>query len=459
MNEAAPVNKTDVPTDAAAQFLLRLQLLVARARARGVAVSTDQVALLVHATSLIDVTERAALKRVAGITLAGDIDDLATLDTIVDEVFPRAAIDDSPSAPPGAQDIRERLLDAVTRADSLQAELLGQLSADLLGAADEAGTISARRGSQRVLRALDLSELMRRAIASHDLGEDVERAASQRDTLASFERSLLAELRRRASAATHDDSGQIGPPSEEVLDADLLHLSEAELAQLRELVRPLARRLAARARRRRETSRRGRLDVPRTQRRALGTGGVPLQPVLRRRRRQRPEVVVLCDVSGSMADYARFTLTLLQALVDELPRLRAFVFVDGVGDVTALLRTAHDLWDTRALLLHPGVVVGDGHSDYGQVLTTFVAQPDSVLSTRTTLVVIGDARARGGDPRTDVLAALKSRVAAVHWLNPEPRALWGDGDSEIAAYLPNCNGIHEIRTLRQLAHWVEQLVI
>jgi uncharacterized protein with von Willebrand factor type A (vWA) domain len=455
------VNPAAMPLDTAAsgaEFLRRLQLVAARARARGVAVSTDQVALLVRAAGLIDVTERAALKRIAGISLAGDVDDLAVIDTIVDEVFPRNSADPAtPAAVPGpGPDLRERLLDAVTRGDTLGAELLGALSADLAGYGDGDTPISVRRASQRVLRALDLSELMRRAMASQDLGDDAQRSTVQRATLAAFERALAAELRRRQ---IDDPSLAPDPGSADALDADLLRLSESELAHLRELVRPLARRLAARARRRREPSRRGRLDVPRTQRRALGTGGVPLQPVLKRRRRQRPDVVVLCDVSGSMADYARFTLTLLQALVDELPRLRAFVFVDGVGEVTGLLRTSHDMWDARALLLHPGVVVGDGHSDYGHVLTTFTARRDSALSTRTTLVVIGDARARGGDPRVDALAALRPRVAAIHWLNPEPRAHWGDGDSEMTAYAPFCTQVQEIRTLRQLAGWVERLVI
>jgi uncharacterized protein len=459
VNEAAFVNQAALPIDTAAsgaEFLHRLQLVAARARARGVAVSTDQVALLVRAAGLIDVTERAALKRIAGISLAGDVDDLAVIDTIVDEVFPRISADPATPAGVSGPDLRERLLDAVTRGDALDAELLGALGADLAGHGDGGAAISVRRGSQRVLRALDLSELMRRAMASQDLGDDAQHSTVQRATLAAFERALAAELRRRQ---IDDPSLATDPGPADALDADLLHLSETELAQLRELVRPLARRLAARARRRREPSRRGRLDVPRTQRRALGTGGVPLQPVLKRRRRQRPDVVVLCDVSGSMADYARFTLTLLQALVDELPRLRAFVFVDGVGEVTGLLRTSHDMWDARALLLHPGVVVGDGHSDYGHVLTTFAARRDSALSTRTTLVVIGDARARGGDPRIDALAALEPRVAAIHWLNPEPRAQWGDGDSEMAAYAPFCSQVREIRTLRQLAGWVERLVI
>jgi uncharacterized protein len=282
------------------------------------------------------------------------------------------------------------------------------------------------------------------------------RSASAQAALAAFDRALMAELRRRL--ADEDDS----EPDHVVgdgLDADLLQLSATELHRIRALVRPLARRLAARGRRRRQRDRRGRLDVPRTLRRSLATGGVPLQPVMRRRQRQRPDIVVLCDVSGSMADYSRFALTLLQALADEVPRLRAFVFVDGVAEVTSLVRGQHDLWDARALLLQPGVVVGDGHSDYGKVLVGFAARRDGVVSARTTLVVIGDARARGGDPGIESLSDLKARAARLHWLNPEPRALWGQGDSEMSAYRASCSQAHEVRTLRQLADWVEVLAM
>jgi uncharacterized protein with von Willebrand factor type A (vWA) domain len=268
-----------------------------------------------------------------------------------------------------------------------------------------------------------------------------------------FETALLEELRRRQPEPT--EASAAGDP--DPLDADLLHLSAAEIQALRELVRPLARRLAARARRRRRQRRVGRLDVPRTQRRALGTGGVPLEPVLRRRHSDRPRLVVLCDVSGSMADHTRFTLALLQALLEELPGLSTFVFVDGVADVTGLL-SGGDLLDARALLLQPGVVVGDGHSDYGRVLRTFAAQQLSTLSSRTTLVILGDARARGLDPGSEALATLAARAGSLHWLNPEPRDEWSTADSQAMTYLPHCTGMHEVRSLRQLAHWVEGLV-
>ncbi len=440
--------------EAAELFLGRLQQVVARARGRGVAVSVDQNADLVRAAGLMDVTDRGALRRVVGVTLAGCLDDLPVLDRVVDEVFP-AATGATGAGPAADTEVRDRLLGALTAGDPQQAALAGADAADL-AAAGHGEPLSARRGAQRVLRALDLSDLMRRAVGS-DQTRDAERETKgkqRQQAMDAFEAALLNELRARqpdpmGTAAAAEDP--------DPLDADLLHLSATEIQALRELVRPLARRLAARARRRRQQRRVGRLDVPRTQRRALGTGGVPLEPILRRRHSDRPQVVVLCDVSGSMADHTRFTLALLQALLEELPGLRTFVFVDGVADVTRLL-SGGDLLDARALLLQPGVVVGDGHSDYGRVLSTFVAEQLPTLSPRTTLVILGDARARGLEPGPQALAALATRAGSVHWLNPEPRDAWSADDSQALTYLPHCTGMHEVRSLRQLAQWVEQLV-
>lgn len=434
-------------------LLRRIHELAAYARARGVRVSVDQTAGLIKGMALLDVLDRPALRRLVRLTLAGSADDLPILDAAVDRLFPHLPLADDQRRNPA--EVQQRLLDALTTGDPQAAALAGAQAADLATGAGSADVRSARRGSQRVLRALDLSSLLRRATELSE-GDRVDVARQQQLAIAAFEAALLDELRRRgAQAAPADCSAE---SAQDPLDADLLNMSEADLQTMRDLVRPLAHRLAARARRRRRLSAQGRLDVPRTQRRSLASGGVPLDPVLRRRRRSRPRAVALCDVSGSMADHARFMLALLQALLSELPGLRAFVFVDGVADVTAFLRGPGDVLDARALLLQPGVVLDDGHSNYGQVFQTFTAEAGHLVDARTTLIVLGDARARGLDPQVAVFARLARKAGAVHWLNPESADVWSDGDSEAAAYRLHCTAMHEVRTLRQLARWVETLL-
>lgn len=433
-------------------LLQRVHELVSRARMRGVRVSVDQTAGLLEGLALVDALSRDALRRLVRLTLAGSADDLPVLDAIVDQVFPATPTD--PDATRSTTQVQDHLMQALTAGDAAVAALAGAEAADLAVGAPGEVLPTARRGAQRVLRALDLSALLRRAAEQE--GGGAHQARQHQEALAAFEAALLDELKRRGAQAGPASAADEVP--DDPLDAELLHMSAAELRAMRELVRPLARRLAARARRRRRLSARGRLDVPRTQRRALGTGGVPLDPVLRRRRTSRPRVVALCDVSGSMADHARFMLALLQALLDELPGLRTFVFVDGIADVTELLSGPSELLDARALLMHPGVVLDDGHTDYGAVFAAFATTFGDVLDSRTTLVVLGDARARGLDPQEAVFAQLARKAGTVQWLNPEPPEQWPEDDSEALTYGAHCTAMHEVRTLRQLAQWVETLI-
>jgi uncharacterized protein len=196
----------------------------------------------------------------------------------------------------------------------------------------------------------------------------------------------------------------------------------------------------------------------RTMRRAVASGGVPLDPVWRRRHRSRLRLVVLCDVSGSVAEFAKFTLSLLHALHAELPRLRSLVFADGVADVTELVVASPGVIDTRLLLSRPGVVRGDGHSDYGAVLRQLLDEQAARLTRDCVLIICGDARANHRPERADLLRSLHYRVRAIHWLNPEPAADWDTADSSIGTYAPYCDSVSEVRTLRQLGVWVDQLL-
>ncbi len=170
------------------------------------------------------------------------------------------------------------------------------------------------------------------------------------------------------------------------------------LAAMRETIRPLARTLATRMARRRRRRDRGRLDVRRTVRRSLSSGGVPIDPVFRRPKVARPDLYVLCDVSGSVAEFASFTLTLLQAMASEFPRMRTFAFVDGVDEVTAHLKDVASFLEVRHVLYRADVVRADGHSDYGAVLDQFWEHHSSSIDPRSTVIITGDARSNHRPP-------------------------------------------------------------
>ena len=364
---------------------------------------------------------------------------------------------------PAAQDLLARLV-ALLRGGSVagMSEFAQEVIGVYGGLGDGQVTGSQRYYEYRIMRQLDLSALLQRAMR---LDSEVLRPGLARRLAGLEQQERLRELRAEIAAQLREHLAEVcgleaslRQLTESVLDTEFLCAGPAEIEAMRAVVAPLARRLAATARRRRRLSRAGKLDVRRTMRRAIAVGGVPMDPAWRRRSRPRPKLLVLCDVSGSVAEFAKFAISLLHALHAELPRLRSFVFADGVAEVTDLVESSPGVIDTRLLLSRPGVVRGDGHSDYGAVLSHFLAEQAGGLSRDCVLIICGDARTNYRPERADLLRALHGRVRAVHWLNPEPTADWDTADSRIGTYRPYCGTVTEVRTLRQLSAWIDKLL-
>jgi uncharacterized protein with von Willebrand factor type A (vWA) domain len=243
-----------------------------------------------------------------------------------------------------------------------------------------------------------------------------------------------------------------------VEQVDFLRAQREDLAAMRRTVHPLARRLAARLAARRRLGREGRLDVRRTVRASLGTGGVPLTTHHRPRRPHKPELVVLCDVSGSVAGFAHFTLMLTAALREQFARVRAFAFVDTCDEVTRLFAPGADLADAVSRLSREADLVWyDGHSDYGHALAVFTERWPDAVGPKTSLLVLGDGRTNYRDPGLPLLKDLVGKARHAYWLNPEPRRQWGSGDSAATRYGEVVEMV-ECRTVGQLADFVGRLL-
>ncbi|WP_007026728.1 VWA domain-containing protein, partial [Saccharomonospora iraqiensis] len=204
---------------------------------------------------------------------------------------------------------------------------------------------------------------------------------------------------------------------------------------------------------------RGRIDLRRTLRRSMATGGVPMRPVLRRRGPHRPELVLLCDLSGSVAGFAQFTLLLIQALSDQFSKVRSFAFVGVTDEVTDLVRAGSE--DPRNLavrvLSQARVTTWGSNSDYGGALDSFVAGWPDAVGPRTSVLILGDGRTNGGDPNLPVLREVAAAARHVYWLNPEPENLWGTGDSA-AHHYARVVPMHECRNVRQLSRLITELM-
>jgi len=453
--------------DAIGEFARKLRWL-------GVEVSIAEVADALRAIRAADLLDRAQLRRRLQVTLVKRAADIPTFLAAFDLLFPAlaapadsggalAAAGDGPVGQPASPDLLARL---VSRLRGDPGAGVSQLAAEVISAYAglQGGQVagSQRYYEYRIMRQLDLSTLLHRAMQLDDdavrppLSKQLARM-EQQERLEELRAEIAAQLRAHL-AGLRGLEPSLGQLRESVLDTEFLRAGPAELEAMRAIVRPLARRLAATARRRRRANATGRLDVRRTMRRAISAGGVPLDPAWRRRRRSRPRLLVLCDVSGSVAEFAKFTLSLLHALHAELPRLRSFVFADGVAEVTDLLESSPGVIDSRMLLSRPGVVRGDGHSDYGAVLSHFLDEQAGALSRDCVLIICGDARTNYRYERADLLRTLHARVRAIHWLNPEPVDGWNTTDSCIGKYEPYCDTVTEVRTLRQLSEWAGKLL-
>jgi uncharacterized protein with von Willebrand factor type A (vWA) domain len=234
-------------------------------------------------------------------------------------------------------------------------------------------------------------------------------------------------------------------------------LSDAELEDVRRAVRGFAERLRGAARVRARRARRGRIDPARTMRTLARTGGVPFKPVRRRRRRDKPRLILLCDVSESVRTVSRFMLELVYAAHDLFDRTRSFVFVSELGETTALFERESPRVALAAAYGGEVVPVTD-NSNYGRVLRTFEARHLAAIDGRTTVVILGDGRTNYHDAAEGTLARIRARARALYWFCSEPRMGWLVGDSAMPRYAPKCTRVFEVSTARELEDATRTLV-
>jgi hypothetical protein len=317
----------------------------------------------------------------------------------------------------------------------------------------------------RTLRNLDLDGVLERLMeqAREEAGgltplEERLEVDEFQARLARLREEIEAEIRRRLVGDRGVDAmaRTLRKPLPE--DVDFMHASREEVANLRKALHPLTRKLAVRLARRRRRGRRGPLDFRRTVRSSLSTGGVPVEPRFRTPRPSKPEIMVVADISGSVAAFARFTLHLVHAISGQFSKVRSFVFIDGIDEVTSYFEGVEDLAEAvHRVNTEADVVWVDGHSDYGHALEVFWQRWGREITPRTTVLVLGDARNNYHATQAWVLKEVGRKARHVYWLNPEPRSYWDTGDSVVGEYGVHCDGVFECRNLRQLERFVDHL--
>jgi len=469
----------DRPGDAPAALdgvLARVLELVAALRRTGLSATQAEAIDAVRALPYVDLLEREQLREALAAVIVTTRSHRRSFDELFDLYFPARPVDDGATDGEVDGDVADG--EAGRRPEQEHADLLEQL----LGGGDDAIRRAARRAVEehgrvegrdgrvtyfqyRVFRAVDLQQLLRDLLQRAQDGSDSELTPFEErllrdafeERLRTFQQEVEAEIRRHAAEDRGVDQVADRVVRAPVEDLDLFHLTREEQVELRAHVRPLARKLATRVAAKRREGRSGRLDVRRTVRRSLATGGVPFEPSFRPRRPHKPELFVLCDVSGSVASFARFTLQLVHALQEQFSTVRSFAFIDALDEVTPWF-ASDDPGDAMQRMLSEAELVWlDGHSDYGRSLERFHLAYAPSVTPRATVLVLGDARNNYRQANAWVLQDLQRRARHVYWLNPEPRQFWDSGDSIAASYARFVDEMVEVRNLNQLARFVERI--
>ena len=319
----------------------------------------------------------------------------------------------------------------------------------------------------RTLRQLDLDSVMDRLMqqAHEDAPDDLSPLEERLEKdefehrIDELKKEIEAEIRRRlvADRGVEAMAKTLRKPLPE--DVDFMHASREEMANLRRAIYPLTRRLAVRLARKRRHGRKGPLDFRSTVRHSLSYGGVPAEPKFRYPKPSKPEIFVIADISGSVAAFARFTLHLVYAISNQFSKVRAFVFIDGLDEVTRFFEQTEDIADAvHRVNTEADVVWVDGHSDYGHAFEVFWQEYGKDVGPKTTVMILGDARNNYHSSQSWIIKEMEHRARHVYWLNPEPRSYWNTGDSIVGEYGIHCDGVFECRNLRQLEGFVDHLV-
>jgi uncharacterized protein with von Willebrand factor type A (vWA) domain len=431
-------------------------------RGAGLPVSLSEDLDAVAALGAVGWSSRTMVRDVYAATLVKRASQRPTFDALFELYYPRlvgAPELTSEGAESDLSTFAEEVVaalaaDDVDRQRQLAAEAVGRL-----GAMPGRGPGLSSWSSYTALRRLDTDDLLARLVDALRAGgwteEEAQRAAERRT--GSYVEMVEADARRRIAeekGPDHIARVTVRPTIERL---DFLHMRRADLDDLRRELYPLARRLATRLAREQRSRHRGPLDFRRTVRASMASGGVPMVTHHRPRRPHRSELVVLCDVSGSVANFASFTLMLVFALREVFTKVRAFTFVDDVTEVTDRFQPGGDLVETMTGLVEASAYAARmGRTNYGRAFGRFVEQHADALTPKTSLLILGDARSNYADLQLAALREMVDRTRHQWWLNPEVRLQWDTGDSAASRY-GDLVPMVECRNLTQLTEFVRHL--
>ncbi len=459
----------------------RMSEFIVELRETGVPVSMVEAMDAVEALEHTDLTDAEHLRATLGATLVKNSRHYPVFNRTFDVFFGRERRLESDDAAPdaegatgqsgdvgmsGSDGMTQDMVDALLSGNQDALRRLIERAVDRFAGMQPGRPVGGRYYAYRVMSRLNADDLLARllaALASVESETELEQRIRRAEADALLQQ-VRDELEREITARLVADRGasQVAASRRIPLieDMDLMHATRTEIEEVERAIAPLARKLATRLAHRRRRGSKGKLDVRRTIRKSLAHGGVLLEPQFKPPRRSKPEFIVMCDVSGSMATFARFTMQLAYAISSELSKVRVFAFIDGLDEVTEYFGTGVDFADGLiAMSQEADLVRRDGHSDYGLSFRDMWETYEDAVTSRSTVLITGDARNNYRDPGVEYLDRIAEKARAMFWLNPEPHRYWDTGDSVMSRYAPLCDRVDQVRTLRQLEAFVERAAL
>jgi uncharacterized protein with von Willebrand factor type A (vWA) domain len=433
------------------------------ARGSGVRISSAESIDAMRAVLEIGISDRETLRDALLLTLAKDNQEKAALGDCFDLFFhhpdpkqaaaqgiepPEADETDTPSDTPPAE--------LGPLAQMLRSQDRAEMAAAISNAAEMAGLSDIRFFTQRGI----YSSRMLGLLGVQRLRDDLDALNAANDPQAERLAAALGDLRETVGERVSQALLLYGREEKENLrneilrSAPLYRLEPRQVEQMRALIRQIARRLRERFSKPRKRQRRGQLDVRRTIRRNAAWGGIPFMTAWKRRRRDRPKIVAICDVSGSVAQVSDFFLLLIHSLHEVVSDVRSFAFSSHLIEVSGVLKAKKPEEAMKDIMSS----VGFGSSDYGNSFADFEKHWMKAVTAKTTVIILGDARSNNLDPRADILRRIGERAKRLVWLNPEGRMAWGWGDSEMRRYATLCNVVRQCSTAQQLERAISDIV-
>jgi hypothetical protein len=440
-----------------------LQNFIAILRDSGVPVSVSETLDAAQALEIVGYVDRKVLKDSLGSCLAKSAHERDLFDTCFDRYF-AVEMPSVETAPGHSEETAQVEFPLAPLSRMLLFGDMPGLIAAMFQAARRANLESLRYPTQKAFFAMRILDLM----GSGELDRDISRLGESSSPIPLKMSADLAEARRSLFESTLEfiedrfdllSKGTFNHLMEDYLrNSRLTHIEERDLHRMHAIIRKMVKRLNDLHSRRKRTARRGMLDFKRTLRKNITYGGYLFVPAWKTKKIERPDIIVLCDISRSVSRIVRFFLLFLYSLNREVARIRSYVFCSNLTEVTEYFEK-YPVEAALAIIQNgAGLNIMMGRTDYGRALADFRECGMESLTRNTTVIILGDARSNFSDPRSDLLRTISQRCKRLIWLNPETPTFWGTGDSEMDRYSPYCSLLQECNTLNHLERVIGSLL-